>query len=194
MKLEQQADFIIADHARKDCPAGSVSWKFIEASVKAGELKDAKLYPAGSSTHTPRAAGSGQPTRQSRTPFTAEDDRILADWVLEAECIGAPTKGNELFKRLEEKVWLTCRSLIPAMPLYMYRTEGIIRTIGILTNLGVTAGSNISPKDLGQILSTSCQQHLLPDLDLLLQGISLIKGPLYDLRYPMSAYSLPKGV
>lgn len=104
VKLEQQADIIIADHLRKDNPVGSVSWKFIEDSVKAGELKDIKSYPAGPTTHTPRLVGSGQPTRQTRRPFSAEDDNLLANWVIDAEHFGGPTKGNNLFKMLEEKV------------------------------------------------------------------------------------------
>ena len=45
MDLEKQADLIIADHARKDTPPGSISWKFIEQSVAKGVLEDIEDHP-----------------------------------------------------------------------------------------------------------------------------------------------------
>ena len=102
--LEKQADIVIADHARKDCPTGSISWKYIEQSAKKGALEDIEDYRAGPVTHTIREVGSSQPTRGGRTPFTAEDDRILMEWVVKAERNGASVKGNEIYKQLEAKV------------------------------------------------------------------------------------------
>lgn len=95
---------MIADHARKHNPAGSISWRFIEESVKNGQLEDLENHLAGPVTYTAREVGSGGPTRQGRTPFTAEDDRILMDWVVKGERAGISAKGNELYKQLEEKV------------------------------------------------------------------------------------------
>jgi hypothetical protein len=107
VKLEKQADITIADHALKDGPVGSISWKFIQDSVREGKLKDRTKYPAGPSTRSPRPVGSGQPIKKSRTPFTAEDDRILTEWVLQAQNHGARAKGNQLYIQLEKTVPLT---------------------------------------------------------------------------------------
>lgn len=102
--LEKQANFVIADHARKNAPPGSVSWKWIEQSLKTGALEDVKKYPAGPSERQIREVGSAIPPRRGRTPFTSEDDRILMEWVAEAERSGASIKGNEIYKELEKLV------------------------------------------------------------------------------------------
>lgn len=102
--LEKQANLVISDHARSDCPAGSVSWKYIDESVKKGRLEDVEDHRAGPKEYSPREVGSGRPTKQRRTPFTTDDDRILANWVLDAERDGLATKGNEIYKQLEIKV------------------------------------------------------------------------------------------
>jgi len=97
---------IIADRARKNCPLGSISWHWIDQSVKKGELEDIELYRAGPAESTVREVGSAQPIKKGRTPFTAEDDRILRDWCIKAERKGVSMKGNELYKQLEAKVAL----------------------------------------------------------------------------------------
>ena len=102
--LEKQADLIIADHARKHSPTGSISWKYIEDSAKKGVLQDIENYRAGPVSHTIRAVGSGTPTRTGRVPFTPEDDEILKEWVTRAELRGDYVKGNEIYKQLELKV------------------------------------------------------------------------------------------
>lgn len=99
MKLEKQADVIIADHAKKDSPAESISWKFIQDSVKEGSLKDVTAYKKSIS----QPASQQQP-KSRRTPFTTDDDRILAEWVTEAERLGYVTKGNVLYQELERVV------------------------------------------------------------------------------------------
>jgi hypothetical protein len=72
--------------------------------VKQGQLLKIDEYRAGPATKTLREVGSGQPTRGGRTPFTAEDDRLLMEWVTRAEQQGASIKGNEIYKQLEQKV------------------------------------------------------------------------------------------
>jgi hypothetical protein len=139
VKLEKQADIVIADHAKKDCPPGSISWKYIQDSVKDGELKDIEEYRAGSSTHSPRAVGSSQPVKKGRTPFTVEDDRVLADWVLNAERSGLKTRGNEIYQQLEAMVRVTYVILV----LFRYRPNGVARITGIPPSPGVTVGSSI---------------------------------------------------
>lgn len=104
MQLEKQADFCIADHAKKNNPAGSISWKFIEQSVTKGALEDPDDHRAGPVTHTARPVGSGGPTRHGRTPFTQQDDHFLMDWVMRGERRGMAARGNNLFIQLEEAV------------------------------------------------------------------------------------------
>ena len=106
MPLEKQADIVIADHARKDIPPGSISWKFIERSVANGELEDIEKHRAGPPAGTIREVGSAQPARKGRTPFTPEDDRILMEWCIKAERAGLSLKGNDLYKQLEAVVRL----------------------------------------------------------------------------------------
>ncbi|KAF7943989.1 hypothetical protein EAE96_010401 [Botrytis aclada] len=98
-KLEKNAEIIIADHKRKDAPPGSISWKFIEDSAKAGKLVGVEEYRCGGAPERAFA----QPAKSTRTPFTAEDNRILTQWVLEGEHLGRSTKGNELYIELAER-------------------------------------------------------------------------------------------
>lgn len=150
--LEKQADIIIADHARKKCPAGSISWKYIQDSVKAGELRDIEEYRCTPMQVGSRKVGSGQPTKQGRTLFTAEDDRVLERWVTKAARQGLSTKGNEIYRQLEAVVGFN-RGLSILIEL-MHR-----RTTGILPSHGVTVGSSTSPVDHGQTLLMNPLQH-----------------------------------
>jgi hypothetical protein len=97
--LEKFADVLIADHARKDCPAGSVSWRYIDDCVAKGELvniEDHLIHAA----NVPRPAGSTQPTRGTKVPFTKLDEQILVTWVRQSVDIS----GNEIYKKLAELV------------------------------------------------------------------------------------------
>ena len=81
------------------------SWKYIEQSVRKGVLENLDDHRVGPPIGTVRSAGSSiQPSKGSRTPFTAEDDRILSDWVNGYEELKRATGGNEIYKQLEEKV------------------------------------------------------------------------------------------
>jgi hypothetical protein len=106
VKLDKHADIIIADHAKKNNPMGSISWTFIDQSVARGRLEDAEDHRAGPETHTVREVGSAQPPRSGRTPFTAQDDRDLFIWVTKAERTGIPLKGNDMYQQLEQIVRL----------------------------------------------------------------------------------------
>ncbi|KAF2117162.1 hypothetical protein BDV96DRAFT_598093 [Lophiotrema nucula] len=103
--LEKNADYLIADHVRKDCPAGSISYKFIEESIKRGELQDPEDHPAGPPAGTAREAGStARPTKIGRAAYTLEEDRILYHWVKDHEAKGVGSaSGNEIYKQLQEK-------------------------------------------------------------------------------------------
>lgn len=84
---------------------GSTSWTFIERSIRNGKLEDIDDHRAGPIAQNTRPVGSKQATKSTRTPFTAEDDRILMDWVVKAERKGLAIKGNEVYEQLEKKVY-----------------------------------------------------------------------------------------
>lgn len=103
--LEKQADYLISDHARKDSPAGSYSWKWIEDSLKNGQLlnRDEYAIKLPGSESRPRGA---VPQKRTRTAYTKEDDRILAKFVTRKEKQNVPTHGNVIFQELEAKVFI----------------------------------------------------------------------------------------
>ncbi|KAF1995381.1 hypothetical protein P154DRAFT_538865 [Amniculicola lignicola CBS 123094] len=103
--LEKHADYIIADHLRRDAPPGSISYQFIDQSVKDGALARPETYPAGPPAGGIRDAGSSRPTKSSRAAYTTEEDRILYEWVRNAEEQGGGVVGNEIYKQLELKSW-----------------------------------------------------------------------------------------
>ncbi|KAL2166604.1 hypothetical protein VTG60DRAFT_2450 [Thermothelomyces hinnuleus] len=97
--LEKHADVLIADHARKDCPPRSVSWKYIEDSVAKGELLNIENYRIHG-TIEPRPVGSTMPVKGTRVPFTQLDEQILVTWVRRA---GVDTLGNKIYQQLAER-------------------------------------------------------------------------------------------
>ncbi|KAI5370480.1 putative TRF2-interacting telomeric protein/Rap1 [Septoria linicola] len=103
VKLETQADYVIADHARTDAPAGSYSWKLITTAIRDGAVPtNLADFPAGPRPGTVRDVGSGMPAKGTRTAFTLDEDRELWQWVEHEKARGAMIKGNEIYKRLEQ--------------------------------------------------------------------------------------------
>ncbi|KAI9712844.1 MAG: hypothetical protein M1820_001466 [Bogoriella megaspora] len=102
--LERQAHYLIADHLkRNNNPAGALSYTWVEESVKQGSILPRDVHTAGPSTTPIRVSQSVQPTKSTRTPFSAEDDRILWQWVCQSRRLGAKTLGNEIYKDLEKQ-------------------------------------------------------------------------------------------
>lgn len=102
--LEKHADYMIADHFRRDCPPGSISYNFIKKSLEEGEIQDPANHPAGPPLGSARPAGSAaRPTKGGRAAYTADEDRILYKWVRDCEAAGGLASGNEIYKQLEEK-------------------------------------------------------------------------------------------
>jgi hypothetical protein len=102
---EKEAVWMVADHFRKDCPPGSISYEFIHKSIAKGEVLDPDDFPAGPKLGTARDPGSiVRPPKGTRVAYTPEDDRILYKWVKDSEASGAQVSGNELYKQLEHKV------------------------------------------------------------------------------------------
>ncbi|KAK1244839.1 hypothetical protein MKX08_004468 [Trichoderma sp. CBMAI-0020] len=95
---EKDADMLIADHARKDVPLGSYSWKYITESVKAGFVQVEDKYLNGPPPGQPRPILAGSRAKKTRTPFSEQDDAILAKHVLQK---GIDTAGNKMYMELE---------------------------------------------------------------------------------------------
>ncbi|PON25648.1 hypothetical protein TGAM01_v205533 [Trichoderma gamsii] len=95
---EKDADMLIADHARKDVPLGSYSWKYITESVKAGFVQVEDKYLNGPPPGQPRTILAGSRAKKTRTPFSEQDDAILAKHVLQK---GIDTAGNKMYMELE---------------------------------------------------------------------------------------------
>lgn len=101
--LEKDAYMCIADHARKDAPAGSYSWKFINDSLEHGIMQIKDKYRIGPDPDLPRPVGVGGKTKSGRTPFTSAEDAALARWVLSHK---VDRTGNKIYQEFEQMVSL----------------------------------------------------------------------------------------
>ncbi|OAL52528.1 hypothetical protein IQ07DRAFT_642208 [Pyrenochaeta sp. DS3sAY3a] len=102
--LEKKADYLIADHFRKDCPPGTISYEFVLKSLERGELQDPEDHRCGPPLGEARAPGSiTRPSKGLRAAYTADEDRILYKWVRDCEANGGLAAGNEIYKQLEAK-------------------------------------------------------------------------------------------
>ncbi|KAF1976926.1 hypothetical protein BU23DRAFT_454992 [Bimuria novae-zelandiae CBS 107.79] len=102
--LEKQADYLIANHHRSDCPPGSISCTFIDKSIERGELQDPEDHPAGPPTGTVRESGSlSRPVKGTRDAFTQQEDTLLYKWVRDQVNAGGLANGNEIYKALEKR-------------------------------------------------------------------------------------------
>ncbi|CAD0087653.1 unnamed protein product [Aureobasidium vineae] len=104
VKLEAQADYLIADHMRHDAPAGSLSYKFLEEAIKQGQIpEDDSPFLAGRrKSANPVTTAAGPSKKSTRTPFTDDDDKLLYKWVNKADQEGLAIQGNTLYKVLAE--------------------------------------------------------------------------------------------
>ena len=81
------------------------SYTYIESSIRNGVLEELEDHAVGPQAGTVRSVGSTlQPVRKKRTPFTAEDERVLYRWVDTYRQKGGATDGNEIYKQLEVEV------------------------------------------------------------------------------------------
>ncbi|RYN35175.1 hypothetical protein AA0119_g9575 [Alternaria tenuissima] len=105
VQLEKMADYRIADHFRPTtCAPGTISYTFVEKSIKDGELQDPADHRAGPPLGEVREPASVyRPTKSGRAAYTAEEDRILYKWVRDAQEAGAQIGGNEIYMQLEAK-------------------------------------------------------------------------------------------
>lgn len=104
VKLEKQADIVIADHARKDNPPRSISWKWIEESVKQAQLLDKDSFRAGSSQSAPRPEGALKSTKSGRNPYSKDDDVYVYRFVNDPKRASMKDMGNTIYQQLEKEV------------------------------------------------------------------------------------------
>lgn len=103
---DKRADVVIGDHARKDQPVGSLSYRWIEECVKQQRLvhKDGAGMRAGPKLPKTRPVGAPKTASAGRTPFSDADDQLVSRWVAEQMQHGAKDAGNIIYQQLEEKV------------------------------------------------------------------------------------------
>lgn len=103
--LEAQARYIIADHARKDSPNGSLSWKWIEDSVKEGRLLETASYTLHTASGANRPAGTTTiAPRKTRNEYTAQEDLELRKYVqycTQGYVDGRGQSGNTIYRDYE---------------------------------------------------------------------------------------------
>ena len=105
-KVEKNADVVIADHARKDAPPDSLSWKWIEESIKAGNLVDKEEWRAGPAGAVQQRAGAlKRPARLGRNTYSKEDDVYAYRFVNHPDRKGMQEMGNKIYQQLAESVW-----------------------------------------------------------------------------------------
>ncbi|KAL7816215.1 TRF2-interacting telomeric protein/Rap1 C terminal domain-containing protein [Trichoderma gracile] len=97
---EKDADMLIADHAKKNAPPDSYSWKFITESVSAGIIQVEDKYLIDPPPTERRSILAGPHARKTRTPFTTHDDALIAKHVLRE---GINTAGNNIYMKLEDE-------------------------------------------------------------------------------------------
>lgn len=102
--VDTKADTVIADHLRKDSPANSLSYTWIEACINQQELVDTTEHQAGREPGTARSVGAAQPRRNGRVEFSPADDIELWNWVQKYGPRSKGVLGAELYKQLEAKV------------------------------------------------------------------------------------------
>ena len=101
--LEKQADVLIVDHARKNAPVGTHSYKYIEQSIRNGVLEDLADHVVGPSKSVDRPVGSMiTAPKGSRSKYTEAEDQLLWNFIKPYEAAGGATGGNEIYKQLEE--------------------------------------------------------------------------------------------
>ncbi|KAI4853324.1 hypothetical protein E4T44_00910 [Aureobasidium sp. EXF-8845] len=99
VKLEAQADYLIADHMRHDAPSGSLSYKFIEEAINQGEIPDDKAFLANRRKSANSTAATSS-KKSTRTLFTDDDDKLLYALVHKAKEQGYAIQGNTLYQVL----------------------------------------------------------------------------------------------
>ncbi|GAQ03385.1 telomeric repeat-binding factor 2-interacting protein 1 [Aspergillus lentulus] len=150
---EKDADIKLVDHTRKNLPSDTYSFKFVEDSVRRGELADLEAYRAGPSA--PRPVGATHiSTRAHKIAYSLQDDQLLWDWVQPYEKDPrAPISGNLIYKQLAEKhprhTWQSYRDR------YLKRLRGKSRPGGEPASTGQAPAQEVSTMRRSQVPSAA---------------------------------------
>lgn len=125
---------LIADHARKDSPPGSYSWKFITESVANGVLQVEDRYRIGWDPRGEKNKASNNTQKFGRARYTPEEDAALVHWVLNS---GMARQGNQLYMAFTDKYetnhpWQSWRNRFGKQ--YGHLDDGTLRQIAANAN------------------------------------------------------------
>ncbi|RHZ62131.1 putative transcription factor Rap1 [Aspergillus thermomutatus] len=153
---EKDADIKLVDHTRKNLPSDTYSFKFVEDSVRRGELADLEAYRAGPSA--PRPVGATHiATRAHKVAYSLQDDQLLWDWLQPYEKDPrAPISGNLIYKQLAEQhprhTWQSYRDR------YLKRLRGRSRPGGMPESTGQAPAPPESTTRRSQAPSTAAAE------------------------------------
>lgn len=100
--LEQSADVKLVDHARKNQAPGTHSYRYVELSIRNGQLEDLDAHRVSSVSRVDRPVGSViTASKGGKTKFTEEDDQLLWDLVAPFKEKGGAWRGNDIYKQVE---------------------------------------------------------------------------------------------
>ncbi|CAD6502464.1 BgTH12-05056 [Blumeria graminis f. sp. triticale] len=102
VKVEEQADLVIADHDGKFAPPGSISWTYIRDSDEKGYLQNVNDHLAGPTSLSAPRSLTMKFKQSTRTVFSKEDDKFLYKHCISAEKEGIKTNGNKFYQKLEQ--------------------------------------------------------------------------------------------
>ena len=100
---EKHADVLLVDHVKKPAAPGTHSYRYVELSVRNGQLEDLADHAVGVADRANRPVGSiATASKGGRTPFTEADDQFLWKWIQPFKEVGGALGGNEIYKQLEK--------------------------------------------------------------------------------------------
>jgi hypothetical protein len=100
--LENQADVLLVDHARKNPAPGTHSYKYVELSIRKGKLENLRDHAVGGTSRADRPVGSvTMAAKGGRNHYTEADDQFLWNWIKPLEEAGGATSGNSIYQQLE---------------------------------------------------------------------------------------------
>jgi hypothetical protein len=101
VNAEKQADMLLVDHARKNQPPGTYSYRFIEMSLRNGRLESPEDHRVGDASAVDRPVGSVVTgPKGSRTHYTNADDQFLWNMVKPYADNGGYVRGNVIFQEV----------------------------------------------------------------------------------------------
>ncbi|OJJ45483.1 hypothetical protein ASPZODRAFT_612194 [Penicilliopsis zonata CBS 506.65] len=103
VEQEKDADIKLVDHLRKNLPADTYSYQYVERSVLKKNLEPLYAYRAGPSAPRPMGA-SNVPPRTHKAAFTLAEDQLLWDYLYPYEQKGGyATTGYALYQEFAAK-------------------------------------------------------------------------------------------